>query len=239
MSVTDDSTAVPPNGEGNGRNASSPEESARSSSDSSQQQQQVAASSSTGVDTETSTTENETLDTAIQDSDNAANPTNSDKEEVDPKTDDVFDALFSSPGELITTKKLFETLPKQHQPAVTELILETLEKTEKIRKKVNGIANLEREDFLPKKLLQLPERLKLDINDEIAYTTDMKALEKNYEDNIKNFQTEMKDIILKASKAECKHMKDQYIINFFTQLEDIADSSCIEHRMRIQREKSI
>ena len=114
MSVTDDSTAVPPNGEGNGRNASSPEESARSGSDSSEQQQQVVEPSSTGVDAETSIDQTtKILDLPIKiPTTTTKYQTTTNKKKIETKTNKVFASLFLAYGKLKTTTKRFVTLPE-------------------------------------------------------------------------------------------------------------------------------
>ena len=79
-------------------------------------------------------------------------PTQQIKEAKDGSNTDDLNAIFEANGKLKYTKSIFENLSKQYHPDLINLILYATEKHEYLKMKADGITNLRRDNFYPKRL---------------------------------------------------------------------------------------
>ena len=116
-------------------------------------------------------------------------------EETESATSTGVDSMFLSNGQLIYTKKLFETLPKEHHQEVTNSIIGTMSRIEKVRNKMRGITNLRRDEFIPKKLCVVKNACKLDYDDLLANNSKICAQQVKWDQTMEQFVKDMKKLL--------------------------------------------
>ena len=154
------------------------------------------------------------------------------EEETESTTPTGVDSMFLSNGQLIYTKKLFETLPKEHHQEVTNSIIGTMKRIETVRNKMRGITNLRRNEFTPKKLRVVKNACKLDYDDLLANNSKICAQQVKWDQKMEQFVKDMKKIIIDASTIETKELKDKNIIASFKIIESLAKGITIATQLQ-------
>ena len=113
----------------------------------------LVAQANKGIDgpDNTPATTNVDATTVNNNSSNEAGLFTQPEEETESTVPTGVNLMFLSNGQLIYTKKLFETLPKEHHQEVTNSIIGTMKRIETVSNKMRGITNLRRDEFTPKK----------------------------------------------------------------------------------------